>query len=131
MLDFTGWACVNCRRMEENVWDNTEIFNRLNEDFVLISLYVDDRKKLPEEEQREIVTQNGKKKKLRTIGDKWATFQTETFRRNSQPYYVLISPDEKLLNNPVAYTPNVQEYKAFLDCGLAAYKGLTSLGTTR
>ena len=124
MLDFTGWACVNCRRMEENVWDDVDIFNRLNEDFVLISLYVDDRKQLPPEEQREITIQNGKKKKIRTIGDKWATFQTETFRRNSQPYYVLMSPDEKLLNRPVAYTPNVAEYKAFLDCGLAAHKSM-------
>src|SRR5690606_94153 len=108
---FTGWACVNCRRMEENVWVKPEIFDRLNDDFVLISLYVDDRKELPETEQFEYVTSDGRKKKIKTIGNKWATLQTETFKNNSQPYYAIISPDEKLLNTPVGYTPDVSEYR--------------------
>lgn len=122
MIDFTGWACVNCRRMEENVWVNPEIYNRLNDDYVLISLYVDDRKELPEDEQFEYNTEDGRKKKIKTVGNKWATLQTETFRNNSQPYYVLMTPNEELLNVPVGYTPDVDEYKEFLDCGLDAFE---------
>lgn len=122
MIDFTGWACVNCRRMEENVWVKPEIFDRLNDDFVLISLYVDDRKELPAEEQFEYITSDGRKKKIKTVGNKWATLQTETFKNNSQPYYAIISPDEKLLNVPVGYTPDVSEYREFLDCGLEAFR---------
>ncbi len=127
MIDFTGWACVNCRRMEENVWVKPEIYNRLNDDYVLISLYVDDRKELPEEDQFEYQTNTGRKKKIKTIGNKWATLQTETFRNNSQPYYVLMTPDEKLLNVPVGYTPDVEEYKSFLDCGLDAFEQAKSM----
>jgi thiol:disulfide interchange protein DsbD len=122
MIDFTGWACVNCRRMEENVWVKPEIYNRLNNDYVLISLYVDDRKELPAEDQLEYETNTGRKKKIKTIGNKWATLQTETFQNNSQPYYVLMTPDEELLNVPVGYTPDVEEYKSFLDCGLDAFE---------
>jgi thiol:disulfide interchange protein DsbD len=122
MIDFTGWACVNCRRMEENVWVKPEIYNRLNNDYVLISLYVDDRKELPAEDQFEYETNTGRKKKIKTIGNKWATLQTETFQNNSQPYYVLMTPDEELLNVPVGYTPDVEEYKSFLDCGLDAFE---------
>ena len=122
MLDFTGWACVNCRKMEENVWPKPEVFDLLNQEYVVISLYVDDREKLPADQQFEYVNALGKKKKIRTIGDKWATFQTETFKINSQPYYVLITPDEKLLNTPVGYTPSVAEYKNFLSCGLETFK---------
>lgn len=122
MLDFTGHACENCRRMEENVWVDKDVFDRINGEYVLISLYVDDRTKLPESEQREIVMFNGSRRKIRTIGNKWSTFQTQNFQHNTQPYYVLMSPDEKLLNNPVAYTPAVEEYLNFLDCGLAAFE---------
>ncbi|MGB0167589.1 MAG: protein-disulfide reductase DsbD family protein, partial [Luteibaculum sp.] len=80
LLDFTGWACVNCRKMEENVWVENEVYNRLNEDYVLISLYVDDRQPLPEDQRFTYQTANGKKKKIRTQGNKWATLQTETFQ---------------------------------------------------
>jgi thiol:disulfide interchange protein DsbD len=124
MIDFTGWACVNCRRMEENVWVKPEIYERLNNDYVLISLYVDDRKPLPEDQQFTYTTKAGKTKKIKTVGNKWATLQTETFENNSQPYYALISPDEQLLVNPVGYTPDETEYKQFLDKGLEAYKTL-------
>ncbi len=127
MIDFTGWACVNCRRMEENVWVNPEIYNRLNNDFVLISLYVDDRKELPAGEQIEYTTEDGRKKKIKTVGNKWATLQSETFKNNSQPYYALMSPGEELLTPPVGYTPDVEEYKAFLDCGLNAFEAKEDL----
>ncbi|MEM6805040.1 MAG: cytochrome c biogenesis protein CcdA, partial [Bacteroidota bacterium] len=122
MLDFTGHACENCRRMEENVWVDKQVFDRIDKDYVLISLYVDDRTKLPETEQREIVMANGSKRKIRTIGNKWSVFQTQNFQHNTQPYYALISPDEKLLNNPVAYTPEVNDYLDFLECGLSAFE---------
>lgn len=121
MLDFTGWACVNCRKMEENVWVEDAIYKRLNEDYVLISLYVDDRKELPEEDQFIYETANGTKKKIKTVGNKWATLQTETFQNNSQPFYAIISPEGELLNNPVGYTPDADTYASFLDCGLDAF----------
>lgn len=125
LIDFTGWACVNCRKMEESVWTVDEIKERLEEDFVLVSLYVDDKVLLPEEQQGVFEYQAGgetKKKKIKTIGNKWATFQTQVFNNNSQPYYVMLSPDGELLGKPVGYTPDVKEYADFLDCGLKAHK---------
>lgn len=121
MVDFTGWACVNCRKMEEQVWSNSEVFETLKNDFILISLYVDDRKDLPEEEQFNYVRPNGGVKKIRTIGDKWATFQTVNFRNNSQPFYVLMDSNMNLLNDPVGYTPNSREYHEWLLEGLKEY----------
>jgi thiol:disulfide interchange protein DsbD len=122
IIDFTGWACVNCRKMEENVWNNNEIFDLLNSDYVLLSLYVDDKQELPKEEQFEFISVTGNKKKVKTIGNKWANLQTETFNNNSQPYYVLMSPKEELLNTPRGYTPDINEYRDFLECGLDAFK---------
>lgn len=127
ILDFTGRACVNCRKMEENVWNQPEIFEKLNNDFVLISLYVDDREELPEIEQESYTTKDGRKKRIRTVGDKWATFQTENFANNSQPWYVLLGPDESLLTNAVGYTPDVQDYESYLNCGLEAMKHMPGL----
>lgn len=125
LLDFTGYACVNCRKMEEHVWSDQKIFNYINNDFVLISLYVDDKKELPEEEQVEVNKIQGGKRKLRNYGHKWAHFQTSFFQTNSQPYYVLLSPDGKqMLNRPVGYTPDIDEYAEFLHCGLEAFKNL-------
>lgn len=126
MIDFTGYACANCRRMEEQVWGQPGVYEKLKEDYVLISLYVDDRKALPEELQS-IVTKTGERK-IRTVGDKWAKLQEETFLANSQPLYCLISPDEELLNQPVGSTFDVQEYSDFLQCGLDAYDGINQLG---
>ena len=123
MVDFTGWACVNCRRMEENVWSTTEIFNIINEQYVLISLYVDDRKELPKEEQTTVKDVSGRQKKIETIGDRWATFQTLNFKNNSQPHYVLLSPDGTLLTHPVGYVTK-SEYKEFLNCGLVAFRSM-------
>ncbi len=121
MIDFTGHACVNCRKMEENVWNKKEVIKYLKDDYVLISLYVDEKIDLPEGEQ-EILEKATGKTRLSTYGKKWSVFQTEYFNNNSQPYYVLLSPDGKLLNNPVGYTPEVGEYTNFLECGLKAYE---------
>ena len=122
MIDFTGWACVNCRKMEEQVWSQEEIFKVISEDYILISLYVDDRKDLPEEDKFNYLKPSGGTKEIRTIGDKWATFQTVNFKNNSQPYYVLIDGDYNLLNSPIAYTPDGDEYLEWLMEGLANYK---------
>ncbi len=122
MLDFTGWACVNCRKMEEHVWSKEKVYNTLKEDFIIISLYVDDRKELPMEDQFQYLKPNGRVKNIKTIGDKWATFQTINFQNNSQPYYVLMNQDLDLLNYPEAYVPNVDEYHAWLLQGLENFK---------
>tara|TARA_B100000927_G_scaffold289292_1_gene285605 strand:+ start:834 stop:2741 length:1908 start_codon:yes stop_codon:yes gene_type:complete len=102
MLDFTGWACVNCRKMEEQVWSDPEVKNILSNDIVLISLYVDERIDLPLSEQYE-TTIAGKKKKVKTTGDKWMVLQTERYKTNSQPYYVIIDHDENQLGESANY----------------------------
>jgi thiol:disulfide interchange protein DsbD len=122
MLDFTGYACVNCRKMEEHVWPEPEVYSLLNDNYVLISLYVDDKTLLPEDQQKTVTQEGGKSRKLRTIGNKWSYLQTSYFRTNSQPYYALLSPDGKLLNKPVAYTPEASTYADFLKCGLDAFE---------
>ena len=123
MIDFTGLACVNCRKMEEHVWPNPTIDAYLRDDYVLISLYVDDKKALPENEQIDVSRVNGGQRKLKNYGHKWAHFQTEFFQSNSQPYYVLLSSDGKrVLNTPVGYSPDVATYAEFLKCGLEMSK---------
>jgi len=124
LLDFTGYACVNCRKMEEHVWPVKGVREKIDKDYVLVSLYVDDKKELPASEQRDYTTCNGQQKRLTTLGNKWSTMQTETFINNSQPYYALISPDGVLLTDPVGYTPDADEYAAFLQRGLNAMKKL-------
>ncbi|MEY3398648.1 MAG: hypothetical protein RL220_1242 [Bacteroidota bacterium] len=128
-LDFTGYACVNCRKMEENVWIEPQILDKLKNDVIVVSLYVDDKKELPAELQ-EIYTsaKTGKTREIKTYGDRWATFQIETFVNNSQPWYVMLSPDEQLLTHPVGYTPKVEEYEKWLNCGIDAYKELQAKG---
>lgn len=121
MIDFTGWACVNCRKMEEQVWSEPEIFKIISEEYVLVSLYVDDRKELPEEEKFNFLKPTGGVKKIKTVGDRWATFQTVNFKNNSQPYYILLDSDLQLLNKPVGYTPDADEYLAWLQAGLSNY----------
>jgi thiol:disulfide interchange protein len=125
MVDFTGWACVNCRKMEEQVWSREDIFSTINEDYILISLYVDDRKELPLEERFNFLKASGDTKEIKTIGDKWATFQTVNFQNNSQPYYILMDSDFNLLNKPVGYTPNADEYLYWLQEGLKNYNNTT------
>ncbi len=124
LLDFTGYACVNCRKMEEHVWPVKNVREKIDKDYVLISLYVDDKTELPASEQRDYTTCTGKQKRLTTLGNKWSTLQTETFINNSQPYYALISPDGVLLTDPVGYTPDADEYGSFLQRGLKAMKHL-------
>ncbi|HWB94081.1 MAG TPA: cytochrome c biogenesis protein CcdA [Puia sp.] len=122
LIDFTGWACVNCRKMEENVWPKPGVRDLISKDYILVSLYVDDRKQLPDDQQFLFTTGDGSKKAIRTVGDKFATLQSENFSNASQPFYVLISPDEKLLTKPVGYTPDPQAYAQWLSCGLDAFK---------
>ena len=122
LLDFTGLACVNCRKMEEQVWSKPEIYELIKEDYVLISLYVDDDAKLPEEKQFIYEKPQGGSKSIETVGSKWATFQTVNFKNNSQPYYVLMTSDYKLLQTPIGYEPDPQKFKEFLEAGLRNYK---------
>jgi len=119
LIDFTGYACVNCRKMEDNVWSDEHILSILNKDVVLVSLYVDYKKELPENEQYVSKTTG---KKVKTIGNKWSDFQITKYKTNSQPYYVLINLDEENLNEPVGYTPDVEEYKEWLTTGIANFK---------
>ena len=122
LIDFTGWACSNCRNMEENVWPKAGVQELISNDYILVSLYVDDRKQLPDDEQFQFTTADGSKKDIRTIGDKFATLQSENFKSVSQPFYVLVSPDQQLLTRPVAYTPDPKAYAQWLQCGLNAFK---------
>ncbi|TVZ56083.1 thiol:disulfide interchange protein DsbD [Lutibacter sp. Hel_I_33_5] len=111
LLDFTGWACVNCRKMEENVWSDPSIYKLLKDDYILISLYVDDNEeKLPTNEQFDFLRANGNIKKIKTKGSKWATFQALNFKTASQPYYVLMSPNLEILNSPQQYTDKTTYY---------------------
>jgi len=120
LIDFTGWACVNCRRMEEKVWTNSETDSLMRNKFVVVSLYVDERRKLPSTEQTVFTTSSGSQKPIITVGDKWSTFQTENFGATSQPQYAIISPDEKALTKTKFYTPNPVEFSDWLKCGLEA-----------
>ena len=122
LLDFTGYGCVNCRRIEEHVWTDEQVLDLLHQ-YVVISLYVDDRKPLPQEEWF-MSNANGKQREIKTVGQKWSDFQARYFQTNSQPYYVLINSREQLLNYPVAYqfSSDVRNYKSFLNCGLTMQK---------
>jgi thiol:disulfide interchange protein DsbD len=119
LIDFTGKQCQNCRLMESNVWSNPEILEILKNDVVLISLYADDKKELPKNQQylsketNEMVT---------TIGVKWSEFQRQRYGTNARPYYVLIDINEKILNPAVAYTPNIETYKNWLITGISKFK---------
>ena len=119
MLDFTGYACVNCRKMEQNVWAKDKILPLLKNDVVLISLYVDDKRKLPESEILESKLRPGKK--LKYVGQKWSEFQAIKYGANAQPFYVLMNHNEENLNEPAAYTPDVDEYHAWLKNGLGNF----------
>jgi thioredoxin-related protein len=121
LIDFTGWACVNCRKMEENVWPDARVKELIEKDFILVSLYVDDRKLLEDDQQFLFTSGDGSKKAIKTIGDKFITLQSENFKNASQPLYAIISPGEKLLNLPVGYTPAANEYANWLKCGLDAF----------
>ncbi|WP_268224474.1 protein-disulfide reductase DsbD family protein [Sinomicrobium oceani] len=121
LLDFTGWACVNCRKMEENVWSVPKVYEQLRDNYVLISLYVDDRKELPEDKQFNYQLESGRVKQIRTIGEKWATFQAINFHTASQPYYIIITPDMELLGPPQQYT-DTETYYNWLKKGISGTK---------
>jgi thiol:disulfide interchange protein DsbD len=120
MLDFTGWSCVNCRKMEDNVWGDPEVLKRLREDYVLISLYVDDKIPLAEKEQ---TVSKATGNKIKNLGNKWSDLQASVYKTNSQPYYVLIDNKAKKLASPRGgYNPDVNLFRQFLDEGLCRYK---------
>lgn len=123
LLDFTGWACVNCRIVEENVWSNPAIYKLLKENYILISLYVDDRKELPETAQFNFKRANGQLKEITTVGDKWATFQTVNFKTASQPYYVQLTSELQILNRAEQYT-DIDTYLAWLQEGIINFKNV-------
>ncbi|MEC4114279.1 protein-disulfide reductase DsbD family protein [Myroides pelagicus] len=115
LLDFTGFACVNCRKMEDYVWSDPTIMSILKNEIVLISLYVDDPTKLPEGEQYISETSG---KKVKTIGNKWSDFQMKHYQANAQPYYIVLDTDESRLTEHVGYTPDIEEYKKWLKEGI-------------
>lgn len=122
LIDFTGYGCENCRKMEEFVWSESDILPILQNDVVLASLYVDDKEELPEDQKTKIDLGDGQVKKVKTIGDRWSLFQQVNFNNNSQPHYVLVTPDGKVINTPVSgYMPK-EDFKKFLECGVNYYK---------
>lgn len=121
MLDFTGWACVNCRKMEENVW-TSPLVKEYMDAYVIVSLYVDERKELSDTEKFKFLKPNGNIKNINTVGDKWATLQTVNFNNNSQPFYVLLNTNMELLNHPIAYTPEDTDYSNWLKTGIENFE---------
>lgn len=119
LLDFTGYACVNCRKMEDYVWSDERVLSILKEEVVLISLYVDYKKELPASEQKISETTG---KMIKTVGNKWSDLQIKKYKTNSQPYYVLMNLEEENLNEPVGYTPDIEEYQEWLTSGIANFK---------
>ena len=117
LLDFTGWACVNCRKMEENVWSDSEVFPIIKNNYVLISLYTDDREELPDAEKFNFQFDSGRVKEINNIAQKWGTFQDVNFKSISQPFYVLLSPDLKVLNTSIQNS-DIPTYKNWLLEGL-------------
>lgn len=118
MLDFTGWACVNCRKMEQNVWPDSRVLNILKNEVVLVSLYVDDKREL----ETPVESKLRPGKKLNYIGQKWSEFQTLRYQANTQPFYVLMGHDEKDLVPPAAYTPDADDYYDWLKSGIDAFR---------
>jgi thiol:disulfide interchange protein DsbD len=121
MIDFTGWSCVNCRKMEEYVWSEPPVLEMIKNEFVMISLYVDE-KRAPIEEEQGISEYLYPGKPFKKIGDKWAELQIMRYNANAQPLYVLIDHEEKNLNDPVAYTPDADEYLDWLRDGVSKFK---------
>ena len=119
MLDFTGYGCVNCRKMELAVWTDPKVSDLINNDYVLITLYVDEKTPLPAPIQ---VMENGKERTLRTVGDKWSYLQRVKFGANAQPFYVLIDNEGNPLNKSYSYDEDIAKYVDFLETGLDNYK---------
>jgi cytochrome c biogenesis protein CcdA/thioredoxin-related protein len=121
LIDFTGWACVNCRRMEEAVWTNPIVDSLMRNEFVVVSLYVDEKRKLPIQQRIVYKAGDGTEKSIVTVGDKWSNFQIENFNAASQPQYAIISTDEKALTKTKGYTPDADKFADWLECGLRAF----------
>ncbi len=119
LVDFTGFGCVNCRKMEAAVWTDPRVADKLNNDYILISLYVDDKQPLPSPIE---VTVNGQKRTLRTVGDKWSYLQQSKFGALAQPYYVTLDASGNPLSRSFSYKEDVAEYLDFLNEGLDNYK---------
>lgn len=129
LIDFTGWGCVNCRKMEETVWNKPEVLPLLANDYVIISLYVDEKVTLPPTEQTEYTDYKGRKRTYKTVGEKWANFETSCFATNAQPLYVLLDANENLLvKEPVGFT-SIEIFKNYLQKGLQNFKSSTPEGT--
>jgi len=121
LVDFTGWACVNCRKMEGQVWSDSDVKRKLSEDFVLVSLYVDDKKKLPTELQTE-VTWSGSKRTLSSVGDRWSYLQNNMYKSSTQPQYWIIDGDENHYSDSTSYDPDINKYILWLEKGLNKFK---------
>lgn len=123
MIDFTGWACVNCRKMEGQVWSDPDVKRKLSEDFVLVSLYVDDKKPLESTQQAEVMW-NGSKRKLKTVGNRWSYLQNTHYLSSTQPQYWIIDWNETRLSDSTSYDPDIKKYIQWLDRGLQKFNGL-------
>ncbi len=119
LLDFTGYGCVNCRKTEDNIWSVDKVRNNIEQNFVLISLYVD----APEKLEATPISKFSNKK-LRNVGNMWADFQIVNFQSNSQPLYVMMTPEEEVMALPRGYYPDADDYSDFLNCGLQTFKSL-------
>jgi thiol:disulfide interchange protein DsbD len=116
LLDFTGFGCVNCRKTEEHIWVKDKVWQRIQNDFVLVSLYVDDRTPLDQ-----VLISKKQQNRLRNVGLKWSDFQIVNFEQNTQPLYVMLTPDEKVLAAPRGYKEDANSYAEFLECGLTTF----------
>jgi thiol:disulfide interchange protein DsbD len=119
LLDFTGYACVNCRKMEDFVWSKPEVLPILENKVVLISLYVDDKRELPDNQK---YTSKETGKQIKTVGNKWSDFQITHYKANAQPYYIVLNTEGKRLSEPIGYTPDATEYKRWLEAGISKFK---------
>jgi thiol:disulfide interchange protein DsbD len=119
IVDFSGYGCVNCRKMEASVWTDPKVKNILENDYVLITLMVDDKTKLP---KPITIEENGKQRTLKTVGDKWSYLQRSKFGANAQPFYVLLNDEGKLLGPSYAFDENVSHYLDFLRSGIKVFK---------
>ena len=118
LLDFTGWSCVNCRKMEDFVWSDPRVWELINNDYILVSLYVDDKTPLPKEFRVSKYTGN----KVSSVGKLWSDFQRDRYKVNSQPYYVLLDHQLNKLAEPIGYTPDKDRYLQYLKDGLSAFR---------
>jgi thiol:disulfide interchange protein DsbD len=111
LVDFTGYGCVNCRKMEASVWTDPRVADKIRENYILVSLFVDDKTPLPKSWQ---VTENGNKNKIRTVGDKWSLLQRHKFGANAQPFYVIIDSKGRLLSGPYTFDPDPDHFLKFI-----------------